>query len=101
MKKEFINVSKQLMFCSIIMIINQYLIKYSIGMTESYWMIAKYLFLVSTWLTIGIIGLLVIVNIVQLISRFNLNYIPDNGIMFPLITSIVKLSGITGLILWI
>lgn len=101
MKKEFINVSKQLMFCSIIMIINQYLIKYSIGMTESYWMIAKYLFLVSTWLTIGIIGLLAIVNIVQLISRFNLNYIPDNGIMFPLIASIVNLSGITGLILWI
>lgn len=94
MKGELINCSKQLMFCSILMVVNQYLLKWD-------WIIGKYMFLVSTWIAIGVIALLALVNIIQLIERYSVNYTPEKDIMFPLILSISKLFGITGLILWL
>lgn len=101
MKGELINCSKQLMFCSILMVVNQYLLKCGIDNTEIYWTIGKYCFLVSTWIAIGVIVLLAITNIIQLIERYSVNYTPEKDIMFPLILSISKLFGITGLILWL
>jgi hypothetical protein len=101
MKNEIINVSKQLMFCSILLVTNQYLIKYAMDITEIHWIIGKYCFLFSTWLVLGCIALLGLTNIIQLISRYNINIPLEKDIMIPLIASMVKLSGITGLILWL
>lgn len=101
MKNEIINVSKQLMFCSILLVTNQYLIKYAMDITEIHWIIGKYCFLVSTWLVLGCIALLGLTNIIQLVSRYNINNPLEKDIMIPLIVSMVKLSGITGLILWL
>nr|UWH97294.1 MAG: hypothetical protein [Bacteriophage sp.] len=101
MKGELINCSKQLMFCSALMIVNQYLLKWGLDNMEIHWVIAKYTFLVSTWIVIGVIALLALVNIIQLIERYSVNYTPEKDIMFPLVLSISKLFGITGLILWL
>ena len=89
------------MFCSALMVVNQYLLKWGLDNMEIYWVIAKYMFLVSTWIAIGVIALLALVNIIQLIERYSVNYTPEKDIMFPLILSISKLFGITGLILWL
>lgn len=101
MKGELINCSKQLMFCSALMVVNQYLLKWGLDNMEIYWVIGKYMFLVSTWIAIGVIALLALVNIIQLIERYSVNYTPEKDIMFPLVLSISKLFGITGLILWL
>lgn len=89
------------MFCSALMIVNQYLLKWGLDNMEIHWVIAKYTFLVSTWIVIGVIALLALVNIIQLIERYSVNYTPEKDIMFPLVLSISKLFGITGLILWL
>jgi hypothetical protein len=101
MKGELINCSKQLMFCSALFALNQYLLKWGLDNMEIYWVIGKYMFLISTWLVIGTIALLALVNIIQLIERYSVNYTPEKDIMFPLILSISKLFSITGLILWL
>lgn len=101
MKGELINCSKQLMFCSILMVVNQYLLKAGLDNAEWFWIAGKYMFLISSWITIGVIALLAVTNIFQLIGRYDVNYTPEKQIMFPLILSFSKLVGISGLILWL
>lgn len=101
MKSEIINTSKQLMYCSILLVINQYIIKYSINFEEIYWLAGKYLFLISTWCCLIAIVLFAIFNLFQLIKNFNINNPCNKELMIPIIASITKLCGLTGLILWI
>lgn len=101
MKTEIINVSKQLMLCSGLLFLNQFLIRFGMDTNEWYWTVGIYCFLASTWLVLLSIGILAFVNIVQLLERLKMNYSPEPTIMIPLISSITKLCGITGLILWV